>query len=101
PCSSCTLSSFPTRRSSDLLTPNTWQLAVIFGFFFWPSSARQVRGVALSVRRREYVEAARVLGASDWRVMLRHVGPNVVSVMLVGGRKSTRLNSSYQITSYA
>jgi peptide/nickel transport system permease protein len=42
-----------------------------------------VRGVALSVRRREYVEAARVLGASDRRVMLRHVGPNVVSVMLV------------------
>jgi peptide/nickel transport system permease protein len=68
---------------SIFLTPNTWQLAVIFGFFFWPSAARQVRGVALSVRRRDYVEAARVLGASDRRVMLRHVAPNVVSVMLV------------------
>jgi peptide/nickel transport system permease protein len=68
---------------SIFLTPNTWQLAVIFGFFFWPGAARQVRGVALSVRRRDYVEAARVLGASDWRVMVRHVGPNVVSVMLV------------------
>jgi peptide/nickel transport system permease protein len=68
---------------SIFLTPNTWQLGIIFGFFFWPNAARQVRGVALSVRRREYVEAARVLGASDRRVMLRHVAPNVVSVMLV------------------
>jgi peptide/nickel transport system permease protein len=68
---------------SILLTPDTWQLALIFGFFFWPNSARQVRGVALSVRRREYVEAARVLGASDLRVMACHVAPNVASVMLV------------------
>jgi peptide/nickel transport system permease protein len=68
---------------SIFLTPDTWQLAMIFGFFFWPNAARQVRGVALSVRRREYVEAARVLGASDRRVLLRHVAPNVVSVMLV------------------
>jgi peptide/nickel transport system permease protein len=68
---------------SIFLTPTTWQLALIFGFFFWPNAARQVRGLALSVRRRDYVEAARVLGASDRRVLLRHVAPNVASVMLV------------------
>jgi peptide/nickel transport system permease protein len=68
---------------SILLTPNPVQLAVIFGFFFWPSTARQVRGVALSVRRRDYVEAARTLGASHRRIVFRHVAPNVVSVMLV------------------
>jgi peptide/nickel transport system permease protein len=68
---------------SIFLTPSVWQLAVIFGFFFWPQTARQVRGVALSVRRREYVEAARVIGASHTRIILRHVGPNVASVMLV------------------
>jgi peptide/nickel transport system permease protein len=68
---------------SIFLTPSVWQLAVIFGFFFWPQTARQVRGVAMSVRRREYVEAARVIGASHTRIILRHVGPNVASVMLV------------------
>jgi peptide/nickel transport system permease protein len=68
---------------SIFLTPGVWQLAVIFGCFFWPSTARQVRGVALSVRQRDYVDAARVLGASHRRIMLRHVAPNVISVMLV------------------
>jgi peptide/nickel transport system permease protein len=68
---------------SIFLTPNVGQLALIFGLFFWPSTARQVRGVALSVRQRDYVNAARVLGASHGRIMLRHVAPNVVSVMLV------------------
>ena len=68
---------------SIYLTPNLWQLTVIFGLFFWPEAARQVRSVALSVRHREYVEAARVLGAGNARIMLRHILPNVVSVMIV------------------
>ncbi|MCA1644535.1 MAG: ABC transporter permease [Chloroflexi bacterium] len=68
---------------SIFLAPGVVQLALIFGFFFWPNTARQVRGVALSVRRREYVEAARAMGASHWRILLRHVAPNVLSVMLV------------------
>jgi len=65
------------------LSPSVVELAVLFGFFFWPGTARQVRAVVLSVRSREYVEAARVLGASNARIILRHVLPNVVSVMLV------------------
>ena len=53
-------------------------LSLIFGLFFWPGTARQVRGVELSVRSRDYVDAARVLGASNARIMTRHVLPNVV-----------------------
>jgi peptide/nickel transport system permease protein len=68
---------------SVLFTPNVWQLALLFGLFFWPGTARLVRGVVLSLRGREYVEAARVLGASGPRVMARHILPNVLSVMLV------------------
>jgi peptide/nickel transport system permease protein len=68
---------------SILLTPNAVQLAVIFGFFLWPNTARQVRGVALSVRQRDYVQAARAMGASHRRIVLRHLAPNVLSVMLV------------------
>jgi peptide/nickel transport system permease protein len=68
---------------SVLLTPNVWQLALIFGTFFWPGTARQVRSVVLSVRSRDYIDAARVLGAGHARIMLRHVLPNVASVMIV------------------
>jgi ABC-type dipeptide/oligopeptide/nickel transport system permease subunit len=68
---------------SIVFTPNVWQLALIFGFFLWPGTARQVRAMVLSVRGRDYVDAARVLGAGNLRIMLRHILPNVVSVLLV------------------
>ncbi len=68
---------------SVFFQPNVWQLALIFGFFFWPGTARQVRASVLSLRTREFVEAVRVLGAGDRRIMVRHVFPNVASVMLV------------------
>jgi peptide/nickel transport system permease protein len=68
---------------SIFLTPSVWQLALIFGLFLWPGTARQVRASVLSLRARDYVDAARVLGASDKRIMLRHILPNVVSVLLV------------------
>ena len=68
---------------SVLFTPNVWQLALIFGMFFWPGTARQVRSVVLSVRARDYIDAARVLGAGHARIMLRHVLPNVASVAIV------------------
>ena len=42
---------------------------------------RQVRGVSLSIARRDYVLAARALGATDQRIMLRHVLPNVSSIV--------------------
>ena len=68
---------------SIFFSPNVWQLALMFGIFFWPGTARQVRSVVLSVRRRDYVDAARVLGAGDARIMLRHILPNVASIMMV------------------
>jgi peptide/nickel transport system permease protein len=68
---------------SIFLTPNVVQLSLIFGVFFWPGTARQVRAVVLSARNRDYVDAARVLGARDGRIMLRHILPNVASVAIV------------------
>jgi peptide/nickel transport system permease protein len=58
-------------------------LAIIFGFFFWPGTARQVRGVVLSARSLEYVTAAQVLGARNGRIILRHVLPNVANIVMV------------------
>jgi peptide/nickel transport system permease protein len=68
---------------SIFLTPNVIELALIFGLFFWPGTARQVRAVVLSARNRDYVDAARVLGAGDARIMVRHILPNVASVAIV------------------
>jgi peptide/nickel transport system permease protein len=68
---------------SVILRPDVFLLALTFGFFFWPGTARQVRGVVLSVRSLDYVEAARVLGASNARIMVRHILPNVANIVLV------------------
>lgn len=49
----------------------------------WPAYARLVRGDVLSVKRREFVSAARALGASDSRILFRHVIPNSIYPVLV------------------
>jgi len=49
----------------------------------WMNMARLVRGAVLSVRQQEYVQAAKAVGVSDIKIMLRHVLPNVVGVMVV------------------
>ena len=48
-----------------------------------PGSSRIIRSVALSVKALNYVEAARVVGASHWRIMLRHIAPQCVAPLLV------------------
>jgi peptide/nickel transport system permease protein len=49
----------------------------------WPTYARLLRGDILSVRQRDYVEAARAMGGGDLRIMLRHVIPNAIYPFLV------------------
>jgi peptide/nickel transport system permease protein len=63
--------------------PDPTQLAVIIGVIGWMGTARLVRGQTLSVGRRDFVDAARVLGASDVRILFRHVLPNLISVVSV------------------
>lgn len=49
----------------------------------WVEFARVSRGQALAVREREYITAVRALGGGDWRIMLRHVLPNIMAPILV------------------
>lgn len=56
---------------------------VALGVTGWPPLARLVRGQVLSLRKREFVEAARALGATDSRIILRHILPNLLSPILV------------------
>jgi len=63
---------------------NGWvYLAVILAAFAWMIIARIVRGVFLSLREKEYVEAARALGASNRRIIFRHLLPNAVGPVIV------------------
>jgi peptide/nickel transport system permease protein len=68
---------------SVFFTPNVLTLALIFGLLGWAGTTRQVRGEVLSIRQRDYVDAARVMGASDSRTLVRHVLPNLVSLVMV------------------
>jgi peptide/nickel transport system permease protein len=63
--------------------PTVLTLALAFGLLNWPGNTRQIRGQVLSLRARDYVDAARVMGASNARIMWVHLIPNIVSTVLV------------------
>jgi peptide/nickel transport system permease protein len=65
------------------LEPGVFMLALIFTAFGWFYPARIMRGVALSLREKEFVEAARMTGASDWRIMRSHLLPHLVAPIIV------------------
>lgn len=58
-------------------------LGVVIGLFAWTTMARLVRGEFLTLREREFVDAARVSGARDRRIIFRHILPNSVGVIVV------------------
>ena len=58
-------------------------LGVFLGVFAWTGLARLVRGEFLSLREREFVDAARVAGASNTRIIFKHILPNAVGVIIV------------------
>jgi ABC-type dipeptide/oligopeptide/nickel transport system permease subunit len=59
------------------------KLALLLAFLIWTQIARIVRGSFLSLREKEYVEAAKAAGAGDLRIMLRHMLPNTVGPIVV------------------
>lgn len=58
-------------------------LAITLGLVTWMGIARLVRAEFLSLREREFVEAARVAGASDMRIIFKHILPNAIGVVIV------------------
>ena len=58
-------------------------LAVFLGLISWTGLARLVRGEVLSLREREFVAAARAIGTSPWRIILRHILPNTLGTIIV------------------
>ena len=68
---------------SGLLRPSVPLLIAIIGALIWMGTARLVRSQFLALREREFVEAARALGASGPRLILRHILPNAVGPITV------------------
>lgn len=62
---------------------NTMNLFVALALVSWLTIARMVRGQIMSLKNSEFVEAARSMGASTWRIILRHMIPNSLSVIIV------------------
>ncbi len=58
-------------------------LVVLLAVFAWPLSARVVRSLTLSIREREYVLAARFMGLSSFRIIVRHILPNASSLLII------------------
>ncbi|MCE5283398.1 MAG: ABC transporter permease [Deltaproteobacteria bacterium] len=63
--------------------PGFWTLIFIFVAFGWMGDARMVRGVVLSLKNMEFVEAARAVGSSNWRIMVTHLLLNSMAVIIV------------------
>lgn len=60
-----------------------WFIALLLGLTIWPGTARLLRAQVLSLRGREFVLAARAVGASNGRIMVRHILPNALAVVIV------------------
>jgi len=68
---------------ATVVGPSMWNIVIILGLVYWTRYARVIRGEVLSLREREYVQLAEIAGASNLRVILRHILPNVLNTAMV------------------
>lgn len=68
---------------STIFRPGPVALSFVIAVISWPTISRLVRGEVLTLRERDFVDAARVIGASDGRIIFRHIFPNVVPIIVV------------------
>lgn len=67
----------------SIVRRSIFNIMLVIGFTSWPTLARMVRGQILSLREQEFAEAARALGASDARIIFRHILPNALAPVIV------------------
>jgi peptide/nickel transport system permease protein len=79
--------SFPGLLLAMLLAvaigPGYWTVVFALSILGWAGYARMIRGEALRIAQSDFVAQARVNGASGWRIMLRHIFPNIVNSLIV------------------
>jgi peptide/nickel transport system permease protein len=74
---------------ASIFSPTTRELIIVLALFAWLTPARLVRSETLTLRTREFVQAARLMGASSTRIVVRHIVPNALGTILV--------NTTFQI----
>jgi len=67
------------------LGPSIWNIVLSMALLLWRDTARVIRSQVLTVRERSFIEAARVSGASDLRIMLVHITPNILPLSFLYG----------------
>jgi peptide/nickel transport system permease protein len=68
---------------TGFLGGDTSVIVLAVAMLLWPNSARVIRSQVLTLRERAYVEAARVTGASSWRILFVHIAPNILPLSFV------------------
>ncbi len=68
-----------------LLGPSLQNVVLAVALLLWPNAARVIRSQVLTLNERPFVEAARVTGAGEWRILLVHVAPNVLPLSFLYG----------------
>jgi peptide/nickel transport system permease protein len=68
---------------SSILRPGPLGLTLVLGLLSWTGTMRLVRGETLAIREREFVVAARAMGASNRRIMFQHIFPNLISIVII------------------
>ena len=68
---------------ATMIGPSMWNIIIILGLVYWTRYARVIRGEVLSLREREFVKLAEIAGSSKWRVIRRHIVPNVLNTTMV------------------
>jgi peptide/nickel transport system permease protein len=66
-----------------VLHPSLWIVIGVIAFVYWTPIARIVHGQVLTIKEREFVEAAAAVGAGQWRIIFRHVLPHLLPVIIV------------------
>ena len=67
----------------SIFTRSVWLLFVALGLVYWLTVARIVRGQVLSIKEREFVSAAKAIGAGHMRIIFRHIFPNLIGIVIV------------------
>jgi ABC-type dipeptide/oligopeptide/nickel transport system permease subunit len=68
---------------SFVLGKGFWQIFIAVGLTMWIGTARLIRGQVLSIKELEYIQAAKVMGFSSWRIITKHILPNVIGPTIV------------------
>lgn len=67
----------------SVLGPGVQNIILAIVLITWRNSSRVIRSQALSLKNRTFIEAAKLSGASDWRILYKHIAPNVIPVSLI------------------